>query len=435
MNRNGQRTQEPPDLWREIERRLAERPHPRRVAKAPVVATGVAIVVFAASGVLLWRAFGAGDEYRRPAAAPLDAIAAGWTRLPDPPEDRPSAAYVWTGSRLLAWGGCDPSASADCTATRDGFAYDPAHARWSQLPPAPTAVISRRAVWTGSEAVFLAELDGRLGGLAYEPASQTWRTIADAPTSWSPGAVVVLAGSRIFVWGGGERSAPVLSGELYDPATDTWTSVSRSPIGLNLAGAVWTGREVIVFGSFLNSGNHAETRTAVGAAYNPTTDTWRTLAASRLSPQADAVAWTGDRMVAWDYAPRSQNYDPASDSWTDPERLPFEPSECYPDSAVVAGDVFAFYCGEAAVYDPAVGTWSRIHGGLLNERIWSDAYQRSIQLWRFADMIPAGDVLFLAAEGITLTNNGEACYGCAGSPRSLWVYRPTPSSGEPATSG
>jgi hypothetical protein len=33
-------------------------------------------------------------------------------------------------------------------------------------------------------------------------------------------------------------------------------------------------------------------------------------------------------------------------------------------------------------------------------------------------------VLFLSAEGITLDAKGVACYGCSGSPASLWAYRP-----------
>lgn len=61
---------------------------------------------------------------------------------------------------------------------------------------------------------------------------------------------------------------------------------------------------------------------------------------------------------------------------------------------------------------------------MLSKEIWSDAYQNDIKLWRFADMVSTGDVVLFAAQGISLTRKGEACYGCSGSPTSFWAYRP-----------
>ncbi len=61
---------------------------------------------------------------------------------------------------------------------------------------------------------------------------------------------------------------------------------------------------------------------------------------------------------------------------------------------------------------------------MLSKEIWSDAYQRDIKLWRFADMVSTGDVVLFAAQGITLSHKGVACYGCSGSPTSFWAYRP-----------
>ena len=43
----------------------------------------------------------------------------------------------------------------------------------------------------------------------------------------------------------------------------------------------------------------------------------------------------------------------------------------------------------------------------------------------FATLVPAGEVLFLSAEGLTVTTGGEPCFGCAGSPTSFWSYRPS----------
>jgi hypothetical protein len=102
--------------------------------------------------------------------------------------------------------------------------------------------------------------------------------------------------------------------------------------------------------------------------------------------------------------------------------MPLEPSECYPDSVGLTGFVFAFYCGDATVYDEADGTWQRVQGGMLDATV--ESHGDPIQLWRFAELTPADEVVFLEAEGITVSNNGTPCYGCSGSPMSFWVYRP-----------
>jgi hypothetical protein len=126
-------------------------------------------------------------------------------------------------------------------------------------------------------------------------------------------------------------------------------------------------------------------------------------------------------MFAWDYETHGTWYEPGSDTWGDEQELPFEPRECYPDSATVGTIVFAFYCGEVATYDSITGSWTRARGGMTIPTL--DANGQSYPLWRFATLAPAGDVSALAAEGITLSD-GMPCYGCQGSRRSLWVYLP-----------
>ena len=98
--------------------------------------------------------------------------------------------------------------------------------------------------------------------------------------------------------------------------------------------------------------------------------------------------------------------------------MPLDFSECYPDSVVVQGRVFAFFCGRAALFDVSSGTWGEIHGGLLDEEV------RSLKLWRFAKLVSTGDTAFLLAEGITFEQTGEPCFGCPESPVSIWAYRP-----------
>jgi hypothetical protein len=334
---------------------------------------------------------------------------------------------VWTGSEVLAWGGCGGEVTDGCGLTDMGYAFDPEARAWRPLPSID-APSSSNAVWTGREAIFFENepegpptLEAALTGYAFDPAAGTWRTLPEAPVEARTGSVYVWTGREVIVWGGGQGGESV-QGAAYDPATDSWRRIADAPHGLNLATGVWTGREVIVFGALLNGRNIADTRTSVGAAYDPESDSWRTLPPSELYPQATAAVWVGDRLVAYDYDTQWQVYDPGSDSWTKPADMPFGFDECYP-AAVRAGDLgFAFFCGRGALYDTATGAWERVRGGPLDEEVPGQA---GLRLWRFASLVSAGDGAFLAMEGITVTGKGDTpCYGCPGSPHSFWAYRP-----------
>jgi hypothetical protein len=305
------------------------------------------------------------------------------------------------------------------------MAFDPAAGTWSSLRPPPEPMADADAVWTGSSAIFLETYGtrGPVTGQAFDPEADGWRPLPDAPIGRAYGTVVVWTGSDVIVWGGGDRSdRRSRQGAAYDPTTDRWRRIADAPFGLNLASGVWTGREIIVFGSLLDRRHRAATTTSVGEAYDPTTDTWRELPPSSLSAQATSAALAGSRLVAWDYAVRWQTFGLARERWSDPARMPMAPSECYPDSTEVAGLVFAWFCGEAALYGGR--SWRRVHGGPLEETIYSDAYHRALRLWRSATLVPSGSVVAMAMQGITLDHKGVACYGCAGSPTSYWVYRP-----------
>jgi hypothetical protein len=418
-----------PDVWEEAERRAGERRHPR-VPWARLVAAAVALAVAAAGVLVAIEVFG-----RRPPPTPRGAgtipgIPEGWTELPLPPEDLPDgAAYVWTGSEVLAWGGCGGEATTGCGLADRGYAFDPERRTWQPLPPLD-APSSSNAVWTGREAIFFENepegspaLGGGLIGHALDPATRTWRTLPEAPVEVRTGSLYVWTGREVIVWGGGEHdSDEPVQGAAYDPGTDSWRRIADAPHGLNLASGVWTGREMIVFGSLLGGRNIADTRTSVGAAYDPTSDTWRTLPPSALSPQATAAVWVGNRLVAYDYETRWQAYDHVGDTWTEPADMPFGFDECYPDAVTIDDRGFAFFCGRAALYDPSAGAWERIRGGPLDEEVEG---QGGLRLWRFASLVPAGDGLFLAMEGITVRGD-TPCYGCPGSPHSFWAYRLSP---------
>jgi N-acetylneuraminic acid mutarotase len=191
---------------------------------------------------------------------------------------------------------------------------------------------------------------------------------------------VVAADNRVILWGGccgGGRGSDA-PGAIYDPAADRW-----SPLGPGAAGnryghsAVWTGEEMIVWGGF-QGGAHPEKLLADGAAYDPRSDTWRTIARSPLSPrEAHAAVWTGAEMIVLGGSrPRPLGarlfadgaaYDPKRDRWRRLAKLPaiFAPGTGDDDQAhlqaVWTGDAVAVWNGgRGAFYTPATDDWETI---------------------------------------------------------------------------
>jgi N-acetylneuraminic acid mutarotase len=116
---------------------------------------------------------------------------------------------VWTGTRLLVWGGKNGG-----TPLGDGAAYDPAGNTWTPLPTlgAPAARSGHVAVWTGTEMLVCGgeNAGGPLAtGGAYDPAPGRWRTLSDAgqPVARSGGAGV-WSGTELLVFGGLASSSP-----------------------------------------------------------------------------------------------------------------------------------------------------------------------------------------------------------------------------------
>ena len=416
-----------PDQWDEIQRRepqppIEVGPSPTRRVAIAVLALMIAAI---ATGFTI-RAFQHTSEpaHQSPPTPSPDQVgsplALGWTRLSEPPVVRSATAEVWDGRELLVWGGTSKGSAAP---SADGYALDPTTDTWRPLPPAPIARSGASAVWTGTEAIFWGGVDaqgGRVDGAAYDPATDSWKTIPAAPLAPRDGAAMVWTGQRVFVWGGGEAST-ANQGALYDPATDAWRKLSSTPFGLNLLSAVWTGNEVIVFGSYVGAGNHAASSHPVGLTYDPSLNTWGELPPAKgLSPQATSAGWLRGRLIAYDYILDASSFDPVTGRWSDLTPLPGSAQECYPDSTTVQREFVAWYCGRVLTFDGS-GDWSEVRGGLTDATIQANA--GTYQLWRFATLTSGADVVFFDAEGLTV-KNGAPCYGCAGSPTSLWAYRP-----------
>ena len=191
-----------------------------------------------------------------------------WRTIPAAPlEPRAGASGAWTGKELIVAGGWNYH-----NAFRDAAAYNPAAGTWRKLPPMPAALTGWPALWDGREVLFLSTSSAR--GLAYNPARNSWRLLPAMPLPRSEFAAV-WTGHRVLVWGGLIFRYPTWSapahGEAYNLATNQWTALPASPLrGRALPTAVWTGRQMIVWGgNFLQQ--EPSLSSTDGAAYTPRT--------------------------------------------------------------------------------------------------------------------------------------------------------------------
>lgn len=365
----------------------------RSVRKSPVGATARSLV--AAVAVALAAAGCAGRPGAQGSAIASFGASAG------APRPRVGQSAVWTGTRMLVWGGQLVRGAAY---RADGAAYDAADGRWTPIPAAPLAPRSEHvAVWTGSRMlVWGGAVQGQnvaptsfADGASYDPAAGRWTAIAASPLEPRALAAAVWTGSRMLVWGGVTVGGTVSSqlanlralagggsskiddeggtahadGAAYDPSSNTWSPLAASPLAARSDPvAVWTGRELLVWGGATT----AETGAAFndGAAYDPSSNTWRSIRPAPVSPGARYVgAWTGTRMLVWGgQHAEAAAYDPATNRWV---RLPRSPLSFIPQpTAVWTGRVMAVWgqqerdeqagrrTAASAAFDPERGTWS-----------------------------------------------------------------------------
>ncbi|HEY7148566.1 MAG TPA: GerMN domain-containing protein [Gaiellaceae bacterium] len=217
-----------------------------------------------------------------------------WRRLPPAPAGRAGIA-VWTGKELVEWGGgCCGDASDD------GAAYDPSSNTWRKLPAAPVGGRqSPVGAWTGKELVIFPgrDPDGKsVGGAAYDPAKNSWRPIGRNPEP-APGATAIWDGHEVVVVEGWRASGPSTATLAYDPATNVWRRLAATS-GRVGAAIVWTGSRFVVWGG--KTGPGATLALRHGQSYEPIGNRWSPLPRSPLPGRVDQTAvWTGRELIVW----------------------------------------------------------------------------------------------------------------------------------------
>ncbi len=252
--------------------------------------------------------------------------AESWTPISavNAPMAREDHDAVWTGSRMVMWGGELWGANFN-----DGGLYDPVTDTWAptSLVNAPSPRTLHTMVWTGQHAIVWG---GKASsyfneGYKYNPATDQWLGTISTAGAPSPRGfhTAVWTGSRMIVWGGFDDGQLYNTGGIYNPATNSWvgtTSLVNAPSPRLHHVAAWTGTEMVVWGGQDDVGNRND-----GARYNPTTNTWTpmTMVDAPVARQAAAAVWSGFEMIVWGgfVGPGTSTntgarYNPATDTWS-----------------------------------------------------------------------------------------------------------------------
>lgn len=251
------------------------------------------------------------------------------------PAGRSGHTAIWTGSQMLIWGG--ETAATGFATSNTGGKYDPVSNTWQPISTinAPSARRFHSAIWTGTEMIIWGGEAGNSGptfnnGGRYNPSTDSWSPVStnNAPTGRYLHSAI-WTGKEMIVWGGDFVSPDVIvtnTGAKYNPTTDIWTpiSIAGAPSARNQHRAIWTGTEMIIWGGIDNC-CAANANIPSGGRYDPETNTWRIMSASNpsLGFYGNLTLWSGSEMLVWGGHTKfnaqsfiGQRYNPKTDTWT-----------------------------------------------------------------------------------------------------------------------
>ncbi|HKQ39547.1 MAG TPA: hypothetical protein VJ063_15830 [Verrucomicrobiae bacterium] len=225
------------------------------------------------------------------------------------PASRGEYTAIFTGAEMLIWGGLamNQPGTFDDQYMEIGYRYNATGDSWSTMSPSgePAARFDHTAVWTGKEMIvwggdsgeYLLRTGGKLDPT--RPLTMAWSTIN---STGAPSARInhsaVWTGSEMLIWGGAGGGTALNTGGRYNLNGDSWSAITTNGAPLARQGhvAVWTGTEMLVWG-----GNNGSTYYNSGARYNPATGSWTAmpLPNAPAGRSGATVVWTGSEMIVW----------------------------------------------------------------------------------------------------------------------------------------
>lgn len=215
-------------------------------------------------------------------------------------EGAPSArrfhAAVWTGSKMLVWGGLTATG-----VTNTGALYDPASDSWTptSMVGVPVARHSHSAVWTGSEMIVWGGFSSTYEstGGRYDPVRDEWTPLPFSTIKGRARHAAVWTGADMLVWGGSNGVGPLGDGLRYSLGANSWTGVpGGGPSSRFNMVAAWTGSALAIWG-----GTNTFDWFSDGRYFNPSLNSWTAISALNRPTlrESSATAWTGAGLLVW----------------------------------------------------------------------------------------------------------------------------------------
>jgi hypothetical protein len=212
------------------------------------------------------------------------------------PSARRLHAAVWTGSKMLVWGGLT---STGVTST--GAIYDPVTDSWTPMSMAnvPVARHSHSAVWTGSEMIVWGGFSNTYEstGGRYDPARDEWTALPFSTIKGRARHGAVWTGSDMVVWGGSNGIGPIGDGSRYSLGANAWTNLpAGGPSARFNFTAAWTGSSFVAWG-----GTDTFDWFSDGRYFNPSLNAWSTVSTTNRPSlrESSSSAWTGAGLLLW----------------------------------------------------------------------------------------------------------------------------------------
>jgi len=196
------------------------------------------LALWIGSGMFLW---GGWSGAHHNDGRIYDPVADLWTptTMTGAPSARTIFAGTWTGNEILIWGGCDGPMGGCPNLKGDGARYRPDLDKWTPISStgAPLPRKEHTVVWTGSRMIIFGgckdatEQQPLPDHAAYDPKTDTWTAIASVgrpadrclhAAAWLPGL------QRMVVWGGRGAGNHYTDGGLYDPVADKWEPMTTN---------------------------------------------------------------------------------------------------------------------------------------------------------------------------------------------------------------
>lgn len=212
-----------------------------------------------------------------------------WVSTPttSAPEARFFHTATWAPEigEMIVWGGYN-----GLNGVPSGGCYIPSSNSWIPTTTGANTPLGRyyhTAVWTGSKLIVWGGRDHDAeslynSGAIYTPTTNhtagtdNWQTMSQSGDVPSPryGHTAVWTGTEMIIWGGTKGPLPtdkLNDGARYNPTTDTWTKITsyQAPVSRFFHTAVWIGDSDVTKGRMIVFGGFNEDFLASGGVYLP----------------------------------------------------------------------------------------------------------------------------------------------------------------------